>query len=47
MDFVCLQETKIQDMSSACAQSFGVGRLSDWKVVEAKGVARVIFFVLG
>ena len=35
VDLVCLQETKIQEMSSADARSFGVGRLAKWKVVEA------------
>ena len=39
VDLVCLQETKIQEMSSACARSFGVGRFSEWKVVEAEGTA--------
>ena len=28
VDLVCLQETKIQEMSSACARSFGMGRFS-------------------
>ena len=39
VDLVCLQETKIQEMSSADAHSFGVGRLAEWKVVEAEGNA--------
>ena len=39
MNLVCLQETKIQDMSSACARNFGVGRFSNWKVMEIEGVA--------
>ena len=39
VDLVCLQETKIQEMTSACARSFGVGRFFDWKVVEAEGAA--------
>ena len=29
MDLVCLQETKIQEMSSADARSFRVGRLAE------------------
>ena len=37
VDLVCLQETKIQEMSSDCARSFGVGRFFDWKVAEAGG----------
>ena len=28
VDLVCLQETKIQEMSLACARNFGVGRFS-------------------
>ena len=42
VDLVCMQETKIQEMSSACARSFGVGRFSEWKVVE---VETCLFFV--
>ena len=29
VDLVCLQETKIQEMTAAVARSLGVGRLSD------------------
>ena len=29
VDFVCLQETKIQEMTAAVARSLGVGRRSD------------------
>ena len=39
VDLVCLQETKIQELSSAIARSLGVGRLAEWKVVEAEGTA--------
>ena len=41
VDLVCLQETKLQNLSSADARSFGVGILveADWRVVEAKGSA--------
>ena len=39
VDLVCLQETKIQEMSAADARSLGVGRLVEWKVVEAEGNA--------
>ena len=39
VDLVCLQETKIQEMSAADARSLGVGRLAEWKVVEAEGTA--------
>ena len=37
MDLVCIQETKIQDFSNACARSFGAGRFHDWKALEAEG----------
>ena len=43
VDLVCIQETKIQDLSNACARSFGVGRLHDWKALEAEGAAEVSF----
>ena len=39
MDLVCLQETKIQEISAADARSLGVGRLAEWKVVEAEVTA--------
>ena len=39
VDLVCLQETKIQEMSEADARSLGVGRLAEWRVVEAEGAA--------
>ena len=39
VDLVCLQETKIQGMFVTDAQSLGVGRLAEWKVVEAEGTA--------
>ena len=39
VDLVCLQETKLQEMSSADARSFGVGRLAKWRAVEAEGTA--------
>ena len=39
LDLVCLQETKIQEISMADARSFGVSRLAEWKVVEAEGTA--------
>ena len=29
MDLVCLQETKLQEMSPAVARSFGMGRLAE------------------
>ena len=36
---MCLQETKIQELSSAVARSLGVGRLAEWRAVEAEGTA--------
>ena len=39
VDLVCLQETKLQEMSSADARSLGVGRLTEWRAVEAEGTA--------
>ena len=39
VDLVCLQETKIQEMTAAVAGSLGVGRLSDWRALNAEGSA--------
>ena len=39
VDLVCLQETKIQEMIAAVARSLGVGRLSDWRALNAEGSA--------
>ena len=39
VDLVCLQETKIQELSPAVAHSLGVGRLAEWRAVEAEGTA--------
>ena len=39
VDLVCLQETKFQEMSVADARSLGLGRLAEWKVVEAEETA--------
>ena len=39
VDLVCLQETKIQEMSAADARSLWLGRLVEWKVVVAEGNA--------
>ena len=47
VDLVCLQETKIQEMSSADARRFGVGRLAKWKVVEAEGTVGGILVFWG
>ena len=39
VDLVCLQETKIQEMTMVMARSLGVGRLSDWRALNAEGLA--------
>lgn len=38
MDVVCLQETKIQEMSSGLVHSLGVGRYLQRSVVNSRGV---------
>ena len=38
-DLVCLQETKIQDMSRGIVHSLGVGRFLDWGAMSAMGAA--------
>ena len=35
VDLVCLQETKIQEMTTAVARSLGVGRIYDWRALNA------------
>ena len=39
VDLVYVQETKIQNLSKACARSLGVSRFHDWKALEAEGAA--------
>ena len=39
LDLVCLQETKIQEMTVAMARSLGVGRCYDWRALNAEGSA--------
>ena len=36
-DLVCLQETKVQQMSTCLVRSLGVGRCLEWEVVDARG----------
>ena len=37
VNLVCLQETKIQNLTTAVARSLGVGRIYDWRALNAKG----------
>ncbi|KAL6343127.1 hypothetical protein AAG906_019670 [Vitis piasezkii] len=39
VDLVCLQETKIQDMSKGIISSLGVGRYLEWGAVDSRGAA--------
>ena len=39
VDLVCLQETKIQEMTASVARSLGVGSLLDWRALNAEGSA--------
>ena len=39
VDVVCLQETKIKDMSMGIVRSLGVGRHIDWRAINSKGAA--------
>ena len=39
MDLVCLQETKIQRMSSSIVRSLGVGRSLEWGALDSQGMA--------
>ena len=45
MDLVCVQETKIQDLSNVCTRSFRAGRFHDWKALEAeRAVGGILLF---
>ena len=37
VDLVCLQETKIQEMSMGIIHSLGVGRFLEWGAVDLRG----------
>ena len=39
VDLICVRETRIQELSNACACSLGVSRFHDWKALEAEGAA--------
>ena len=39
VDVVCLQETKIKEMTTGLVHSPGVGRHLDWMAVDSRGVA--------
>ena len=39
VDLVCLQETKIQEMSTGIVWSLGVGRFLEWGAVDSRGAA--------
>ena len=39
VDLVCLQDTKIQELNAVVARSLGVGRLTDWRALNAEGSA--------
>ena len=39
VDLVCLQETKIQEMSTGIVRSLGVGRFLEWGAVDSRGAA--------
>ena len=39
VDVVCLQETKIKEMSTGLVRSLGVGRHLDWRAINSRGAA--------
>ena len=39
VDVVCLQETKIKEMSTGLVRSLGVGRNIEWRAVNSRGAA--------
>ena len=42
VDLVCLQETKIQEMTSGIVRSLGVGRCLEWGAMNSRGATRVV-----
>ena len=45
VDLVCLQETKMTEMSLGLVQSLGVGRFLEWEALNARRAAgRVVVF---
>ena len=42
VDLVCLQKTKIQEMSIGLARNLGVGKCIDWEVVNSRGAVRTV-----
>ena len=45
VDLVCLQKTKIQEMSIGLVRNLGVGKCIDWEVVNSRGaIRRVLVF---
>ena len=36
---VCLQETKIKEMTTRLVRSLGIGRNIEWKAVNSRGAA--------
>ena len=46
VDLVCLQETKIQEITNGIVQSLRVGRCLEWGAMNSRGVARgvVVFW---
>ena len=44
-DLVCLQETKVQEMTIDLVRSLGVGRRLNWKSLNAEGSAWGILFL--
>ena len=41
-DVICLEETKIQEMTQNLARSLGVGRFLGWGAINARGASRGI-----
>ena len=41
VDLMCIQETKIQQMSEGVVRSLGSGRFLDWRALDARGLREV------
>ena len=44
VDVICLQETKIKDVSRGLIRSLGMGRFLDWAALRVEGASGGIIF---
>ena len=47
VDLICLQETKMQEMSKRIVKSLGVGRCLDWGSINSRGASGGVLVFFG